>query len=134
MTITGELTGARSTKMTTFSGEFKARPDPISYGQGGQQQPDTFILDVTDLYDPSAKNVNMASYVFRLSAKQSRTNNIFTAAFGFPYACRMNPNDYGYGYAGLIHEAPEEILVFVSEITGVDLLEIANESRKLAKA
>lgn len=134
MAITGELTRARSIKTTTFTGEFETRPDPISYGQGGRQQPDTFILDVVDIYDPSAKKANMASYVFRLSAKQSRTNNVFTAAFGFPSACRMNPNDYGYGYAGLMHEVSEEVLVFVSDITGVDLLEIADESRKRAEA
>lgn len=132
MTITGKLGHVRSIDKTTFLGEFETRPSPISYGQGGLQQPDSFALEVTAINEPSSKSVNLTSYVLHLSVKQSKTGNVFNASFGFPYACSMGSYDYGYGYAGSMHEVPEEILYFISDLVGINLLRIAYESKQLA--
>lgn len=48
----------------------------------------------------------------------------FYGRYGFPYANRLPDYEYGHGFGGYIHQAPKQILEYISEITGVNLLQL----------
>lgn len=53
------------------------------------------------------------------------SNNIsFYGRYGSPYANRLPDYEYGHGFGGYVKEAPKQILEYISEITGVNLLQL----------
>jgi len=129
MTIEGFPTRYSKTVTTVDEGEFTVAPKPISYGQAGHIAPSTWSLTTTKTIRATADEkddvVENVSYKLNLVGKKligvDRWNT-FNASFSYPYAGKVADYDYGYGYAGLISDAPKDLIVFISEITGVNLI------------
>lgn len=110
-----------------FSGDFSGEVAFIELGQAGLMRPSSWQLRATSISRKSKSDDvefdEFTSYVLTLTAVNE--NNIsFTGKYGFPHAQLMSPYDYGHGFAGLLSDAPEDIVAGVSEATGVDLLEL----------